>query len=415
MAEAEDIVYRVLRPGPAALFVVRVSVPDRPGLLWASRLPGTHVPLTEMDVLALVEAGITRLFCLVPTFAVNGLHGAYRYLEAAARHFGDRFHQIEILDHEVPSDDVAFEAQVAVADEALARGEHILVHCVGGCGRTGIFAACAMVRGGLAPRAAIAHFRAHRRCGPETAEQIAYVVRYARRIAPRPALARPPPAQALPVLRISKDAGGQPIQLAKGGLAVIQIGRLRIPGHRWRRVAVKRFVYPVDDVVAVRMQRTVEDLAAAGVRLPKMAMHRMDDGTWVQVAQLFGSLSRGSKFVQPSGFHKTLSRRDRDFAVDQLTRVANAGYVPSLDLFLVFEAPDKGIVPIDLDLVLPGADPSRLAAELVKRMIQIGVDEGDRDRLLTISIPLLRPDLAVAVQSLLSVHDGPYARLWRAF
>jgi len=75
----------------------------------------------------------------------------------------------------------AFEAMVEAADRALVAGDKVYMHCGAGCGRAGVFAARIMVHHGVEPLDAIEQFRAVRGCGPETAEQAAYVVRHAAR------------------------------------------------------------------------------------------------------------------------------------------------------------------------------------------------------------------------------------------
>jgi protein-tyrosine phosphatase len=53
----------------------------------------------------------------------------------------------------------------------LARGGRVLVHCRGGCGRTGMIVLRLMVEMGEAPAAALARLRAVRPCAVETEEQ----------------------------------------------------------------------------------------------------------------------------------------------------------------------------------------------------------------------------------------------------
>ncbi len=64
-----------------------------------------------------------------------------------------------------------------LADEAagwLGRGGRVLVHCKGGCGRSGMIALRLMVGAGEAPDAALARLRAVRPCAVETAAQLAW-------------------------------------------------------------------------------------------------------------------------------------------------------------------------------------------------------------------------------------------------
>jgi len=418
--------HTVLCTGHSPYYVVEIEVPGRPGRIWASRLPGIRPAYTQAEVDALKSFGITRVVCLVPTPALEDLHGAYLYLQIVQAQFPESFHQVSILDHQVPADDDVFERCVEQADRALQDGEQVLVHCVGGCGRTGMFAACVMVRAGLTPRAAIATFRRQRRCGPETDEQIAYVVRFARRFGAvgeepvareaTPEAAPPEPLRGLPPgvrrLHVCRTSSGEPRELARGGLARIHVGRLHFEGGGRRRVTLKRFRYALSDDDAAQLHECIQSLVAAGVRLPRMGLVRLEDGAWVQVAPLFGSLRQGSKLHQPAQFFKRLPADEKAFVIDQLARVAGAGYQPAVDLFVVFRDAAKGALPIDLDLIVPLPDVERAAFELLKRIIQVGDDKDERDHLLDVARAAVPPDLRAALDAALSAENSPFVRLW---
>ncbi|MBI1219794.1 MAG: protein phosphatase [Rhodobacteraceae bacterium] len=66
-----------------------------------------------------------------------------------------------------------------LAQEALGwldRGGRVLVHCKGGCGRSGMIALRLMAEAGEAPATALARLRAARPCAVETDEQYAWAV-----------------------------------------------------------------------------------------------------------------------------------------------------------------------------------------------------------------------------------------------
>lgn len=398
--EPEQLDARLLCPAPTPLFVVPVPVPGRTGSLWVSRLPGARAP--ERDVAALADFGITRVVCLVPPDGLAALHGAPGYLGAARRAFGERLHVLPIEDHQVPDDDIGFETTLAEVDRALADGEQVLAHCVGGCGRSGMFGACLLVRAGLEPIEAIREFRRRRRCGPETAEQLAFVLRYARRLAAIPRSPRP-------IARLSVSEGPP---LARGGLADVRIGRAHFVGGGSRRVAVKRFRYPMSDAQADATRRCIDDLRAAGVALPTMALWRLPDGAWAQLTPLFGSRRRGSKLSQPSQFYRALSSEVIESVVDQLTRVANAGYHASIDIFVVLDGGQGGVVPIDLDLIQPLPDAAAAARQLLKVLVQVGRSAAERDRLLDVARASAERGLAHALDSELGPGSA-FLRLWQ--
>ncbi|MEN8839646.1 MAG: protein-tyrosine phosphatase family protein [Octadecabacter sp.] len=58
--------------------------------------------------------------------------------------------------------------------DVLARGGKILIHCFGGCGRSGMAALRLMVEAGEAPDVAFARLRQTRPCAVETEEQRAW-------------------------------------------------------------------------------------------------------------------------------------------------------------------------------------------------------------------------------------------------
>ena len=61
-----------------------------------------------------------------------------------------------------------------MARAALKGGGRVIVHCKGGCGRSGMAALRLMIEAGEAPDAALARLRAVRPCAVETAEQLAW-------------------------------------------------------------------------------------------------------------------------------------------------------------------------------------------------------------------------------------------------
>jgi protein-tyrosine phosphatase len=129
-----------------------------PGKRGASqRYPG-HVYRrdTAEDLSAMREAGIVRLILLVEDGELS------RWGDAAIVEHG-RAAGVDVRRHPIPDG-----APPASADEmdrildeiyeARATGD-VAVACMGGVGRTGVVAACALVRGGLDAEAAIARVR----------------------------------------------------------------------------------------------------------------------------------------------------------------------------------------------------------------------------------------------------------------
>lgn len=81
-----------------------------------------------------------------------------------------------VVDYQVPDagqmDDWAeIEAQILVA---LAKGGRVLIHCMGGCGRSGMAALKVMIAAGEAPEMALTRLRGVRPCAVETEAQMAW-------------------------------------------------------------------------------------------------------------------------------------------------------------------------------------------------------------------------------------------------
>jgi atypical dual specificity phosphatase len=134
------------------------------GELWGSALPRT-----EADINELLEAGIDYIISFEERFGLPGFedHGIEHY-------------NIVIQDFSIPSDDNVVEF-IRTVDRALKNGKSILVHCLGGCGRTGTMLALADIYlyGESNGQAAINKVRSVRPCAIETEGQEAAILQHA--------------------------------------------------------------------------------------------------------------------------------------------------------------------------------------------------------------------------------------------
>jgi atypical dual specificity phosphatase len=114
-------------------------VPERfhwivPGKLAAMALPGLAAPIDE-DLADLHGKGVRAVATLTE-----------RPLPEKARAASPLLHKhIPIVDFDVPSIDQVRDF-CAWADERIAKGEPVAVHCFAGLGRTGLMIACWLVR-----------------------------------------------------------------------------------------------------------------------------------------------------------------------------------------------------------------------------------------------------------------------------
>lgn len=102
-----------------------------------------------------------------------------------ARAQGVEFLSLAIPDRQVPLSEAQVTATLDRMTQALKSGKNVLVHCRQGVGRSGLVAACLLIRKGMSPGAATDKVTAARGVEvPETKEQREWIDRYA------PALAK---------------------------------------------------------------------------------------------------------------------------------------------------------------------------------------------------------------------------------
>ena len=96
------------------------------------------------------------------------------------RKHGMGFTSLPIQDRRIPKSDREFGETLARMDHELSAGKNLLLHCRQGVGRTGLVAACLLIKNGMSPGAAVEAVSAARGIPvPETQEQRDFVERYA--------------------------------------------------------------------------------------------------------------------------------------------------------------------------------------------------------------------------------------------
>lgn len=163
------------------------------GRLGMCRLPGYEVTELQADIARLAAEGAAEVVTLLQADELHLLLGMMEpeigfFPRMAAATF--RHRHFPIRNGGVPESMDAFAALVEQVHEQVVAGRTVVLHCVAGHGRTGLAAACCLVRLGAEPDAAIVTVRTRRPGTIETAAQAAYVGEYAARLRAR---ARPCP------------------------------------------------------------------------------------------------------------------------------------------------------------------------------------------------------------------------------
>ena len=146
------------------------------GDLALAPVPGAEGDL-QADVQAIVRWGATLVISATETEEMQQL-GAGE-LPRALREAGIDWAHFPIRDFDVPKEDMQAQwAEVALrAREQLQAGARVLVHCRGGCGRSGMLALRLMLDGGLTPKEALQQLRAVRPCAVETDAQMVWATK----------------------------------------------------------------------------------------------------------------------------------------------------------------------------------------------------------------------------------------------
>jgi len=161
---------RALREETRADRSLRVDFIDaRPGRLGMTLCPGRMDRGRDLaaDLVSLRETGATVLVTLATReeLAWAGVPD----LDVHARAAGLETIAMPIRDQEAPSDAAMTELTLAIR-EKLDAGHSVVVHCMGGLGRSGLVAACVLVDRGRSPSEALAAVREAR--GPRAVESI---------------------------------------------------------------------------------------------------------------------------------------------------------------------------------------------------------------------------------------------------
>ena len=162
-----------------------VEVPRTTGLLGLCACPGgrrSFVPGGDphgdllRDIASIRDFGARGVVSLVEEreLAMLGVHA----LPVELRRAGLWWIHLPIVDMGIPGPifESRWEEEAIRIRSALAGGEHVVLHCFAGLGRTGTVAARLLIEFGLEPAAAILRVRSSRRGAIQTRKQEKYVL-----------------------------------------------------------------------------------------------------------------------------------------------------------------------------------------------------------------------------------------------
>ncbi len=146
------------------------GVTATPGMLGISAIPGLNGN-ADQDVRIIRDWGATVVLTMTEMRELEAVGSGQIAHRLAAMNIA--WHHLPIIDWGAPRDGTAklWPAASADAHAALDAGQRVLVHCRGGCGRSGMAALRLLVERGEDPETALARLREVRPCAVETNAQ----------------------------------------------------------------------------------------------------------------------------------------------------------------------------------------------------------------------------------------------------
>lgn len=130
------------------------------------------------EIAAWRASGIDTVLSLLTTEEERDLDIANEQRESLAQQM--KFISFPIPDREVPASEGSFNQLIERVDSDLATGGNVVVHCRQGIGRTGLVAACLLLKHGLTPETAVRTLSNARGIPvPETEQQRHWIDHYA--------------------------------------------------------------------------------------------------------------------------------------------------------------------------------------------------------------------------------------------
>lgn len=154
----------------------KFRIEDFEGTIYLGRAPGYGSDRFE-DFRDIKALGISKIYCLQEgdeiIYLSNGTENIGNRRESLSAHGIELVHS-PVKDFGVPTIKQASELTKMILSD-VRQGNNILIHCMGGLGRTGTTAACVLVRTGISPDEAITKVRTVRPGTLETNAQVKFV------------------------------------------------------------------------------------------------------------------------------------------------------------------------------------------------------------------------------------------------
>lgn len=153
-----------------------ISLPGISGRIGMGHAPGYGSDRFD-DFRSIKDQGISKIYCLQEEdellYLTNGEDNFEKRREYLSE-MGIEFVSSPIGDFSVPTVEQAKELADSIFSD-IKEGKNVLIHCMGGLGRTGTIAGCTLVRFGIEPEIAIMTVRTTRPGTLETDQQVEFV------------------------------------------------------------------------------------------------------------------------------------------------------------------------------------------------------------------------------------------------
>ncbi len=141
------------------------------GQIALSPLPGRYGDI-QSDLAKVAGWGASLVLTMVTQAELDN-HGSGQ-LEDLLHNAGMRWQHLPVEDYQTPTVqmDIAIKRAISESEQVLNNRGRVLIHCFGGCGRSGMMALRIMIAVGEMPNDALLRLRHARPCAVETADQL---------------------------------------------------------------------------------------------------------------------------------------------------------------------------------------------------------------------------------------------------